>query len=79
MFTEWLSRLSLKSIKNAWLVAKQNDTTKMFESAWQKEDMISKCRTLMGTVYVTANTDIMKAIFQNPRSHLEGLFWDYVW
>lgn len=76
IFTEWLSRLSLKSIKNAWLVARQNDTTKMFESAWQKEEMISKCRTLVGTVYVTANTDIMKAIFQNPRSHLEGLFWD---
>ena len=73
---EWLSRLSVKSIKNAWLVGKQNDTTKMFELAWKTDDMISKCRTLLGTVYVTANTNIMKAIFQNPRSHSEGLFWD---
>lgn len=73
---EWLSRLSFKSIKNAWLVGRQNDSTKMFELAWKKEDLISKCRTLIGTVYVTANTDIMKAIFQNPRSHPSGLFWD---
>ena len=74
---EFLSRIGLKSIKNTWRIGSQNDISRTFLRHWKPGNLISKYFTPVGTVYVTADTDVMRAILQNVRAHDEGLFWDH--
>ena len=75
--TEFLSRFSLASIKNAWRIGTRNDLSETFALSWEEGSFISKCRTPKGTVYLTADTAVMKTILQNLRKNEEGIFLDH--
>lgn len=75
--SECLSRLSFKSIRNAWWIGSQNDLSNTLIQAWQPGSIISKFQTPTGTLYITADTTLIRAIFQNPRSDCNGVFFDH--
>lgn len=74
---EMLSRVSPTSIKAAWYIGTQNDVSQSFLHAWRPGSYVSDFSTPTGTIYVTADPSIMRAIFTNSRKEETGIFYDY--
>lgn len=74
--SEVLSRISLKSIYNAWNINTKNDLSKILMSAWKQGSFLSKFPAPIGTVYLTGDIDVIRAVLKNFRSDDAGLFLD---
>lgn len=74
---EVCSRVSPSSIKSAWYIGTQNDLSQPFLRSWKSGSYVSEFATPAGTVYVTADPIVMRAIFANSRKAPTGIFYDY--
>lgn len=70
------SRIRLKSWVFTWQFFSKMDLNQVFSDAWKPGSFISKLYLLKGTIYVTADPNVMRAIFYHPRKEDEGLFFD---
>ena len=64
---EVCARLSPSSIKSAWYIGTQNDLSQPLLRSWRPGSYVSEFATPAGTVYVTADPVVMRAIFAHPR------------
>ncbi|MBA3661022.1 MAG: cytochrome P450 [Gammaproteobacteria bacterium] len=74
---ELFVRISLKSLYHAWSIGTQNDLSKTFARAWKPGSFVTKCPMPIGTVYLTADANVIRTVLQNPRKDKEGLFYDH--
>ncbi|HEV7737690.1 MAG TPA: hypothetical protein VGO47_10015, partial [Chlamydiales bacterium] len=74
---EVCARLSPSSIKSAWYIGTQNDLSQPLLRSWKPGSYVSEFATPAGTVYVTADPVVMRAIFAHPRKAATGIFYDY--
>jgi cytochrome P450 len=74
---EILSRVSPASVKAAWYMGTKNDWSIPFLKAWKSGSFITEFSLPIGTVYVTADPTVMRAILANPRKMSSGLFYDF--
>lgn len=72
-----ISRFSISSIYTTWKIGTNNDLSKLLYESWNPGTFISSITTLAGTIYLTAEPQVMRAVFQNPRAEHEGLFLDH--
>lgn len=77
LIRELCSRVSPSSIKSAWYIGTQNDLSHPFLHSWKSGSYVSEFATPAGTVYVTANPIVMRAVFANSRKAPTGFFYDY--
>jgi len=74
---ELITRFSISSIYSTWKIGTNNDLSKFFYESWKPGTLISSISTtLAGTVYLTAEPQVMHAVFQHPRVEHGGLFLD---
>ncbi len=74
---EICSRVSPSSIKSAWYIGTQNDLSQPLLHSWKPGSYVSEFATPEGTVYITADPIVMRAIFANSRKTPTGIFYDY--
>ena len=74
---EICSRVSPSSIKSAWYIGTQNDSSQPFLRSWKSGSYVSEFATPQGTVYVTADPTVMRAVFSHSRKTPTGIFYDY--
>ncbi|MCF7852848.1 MAG: cytochrome P450 [Simkaniaceae bacterium] len=74
---EIYSRVSPSSIKSAWYIGTQNDLSQPLLRSWKSGSYVSEFTTPAGTVYVTADPVVMRAVFANSRKEPTGIFYDY--
>ena len=70
---ELIYRISFKSLRNAWHIGKQNDLSKTFGNAWRPGSFVTKCPMPIGTVYLTADSNVIRAVLQNPRKEKKDI------
>lgn len=74
---EIYTRVSPSSIKSAWYIGSQNDLSQPFLRSWKPGSYVSEFAIPTGTVYVTADPTVMRAVFANSRKTPTGIFYDY--
>lgn len=74
---EIYSRASFSSIKSAWYIGTQNDLSQPLLHSWKPGSYVSELASPAGTVYVTADPTVMRAVFANSRKAETGIFYDY--
>jgi cytochrome P450 len=74
---EICSRMSPSSIKSAWYIGTQHDLSLPFLRSWKPGSYVSEFLTPAGTVYVTADPIVMRAVFANSRKMPTGIFYDF--
>ncbi|MBA3238001.1 MAG: hypothetical protein H0T62_06575 [Parachlamydiaceae bacterium] len=74
---EIYSKTSPSSIKSALYIASQNDLSQPLLRSWKQGSYISEFAVPSGTVYVTADPIVMRAVFSNSRKAPTGIFFDH--
>ncbi len=74
---EIYSKISPSSIKSAWYIASQNDLSQPLLRSWKPGSYLSEFATPSGTIYVTADPIVMRAVFSNSRKASTGIFFDH--
>lgn len=74
---ELYAKVSPSSIRSAWYIGTQNDLSQPFLRSWKPGNFVSEFINPKGTVYVTANPVVMRAIFANSRKSADGIFYDH--
>jgi cytochrome P450 len=77
LIKELSARVSPASIKSAWYIGTQNDLSQQLLSYWKPRSYICEFKTPAGTIYITADPIVMRAIFANSRKNSTGIFYDY--
>lgn len=74
---EFASRFSFASIYSAWKIGKSNDLSGILYQYWKPGSFVSSIPMPTGTLYLTAEPQLMRAVYQNPRAEHSGLFLDH--
>lgn len=74
---EMCSRMSPSSIRSAWAIGSQNDSSQAFLRAWKPGSYVSEFATPAGTIYVTADPTVMRAVLAHSRKAKDGVFYDH--